>query len=226
MLNLILMGMAGSGKGTQAEKLSKRFNLQAISTGQIFRDEIASGSPMGKEIAETINKGSLVADDKVVALIKNYIGVNNQREGIVLDGFPRTLNQAKLLDQLLEAHQLQIDAVLYIQVDYQQLLQRLSGRFSCKQCGSIYNTTFKPTRVRGVCDRCQSTEFINRDDDSNIDAIKKRLELFQKETLPIVNFYERKNLIYSISGIGSIEDVENRIMQVLQQNHIINGLRG
>lgn len=221
MLNIILMGMAGSGKGTQAQLLGRRFGLKPLSSGDLLREEINSGSELGKKVKSVIERGDLVDDEDIISVYQKQLEIKDAK-GFVLDGFPRRISQAEKLETLMAELHCSISAVIMINVAVDELVKRIAARFMCKNCGAIYNSLYKSIGGGGVCSVCGKTEFISRKDDSDGNAVKRRLEIFQEESLPIIEFYQRKNLIYSVDGLGSIEEVENRILQVLKNINIIN----
>jgi adenylate kinase len=200
-MNILFLGPPGSGKGTQAQNLSNYLSIPTLSSGDILRKECDSGSLLGKEIQAIMNKGDLVSDDLIVLLIEKFL-IRNDSNGFILDGFPRNINQANILDSMLVKIEKSIEKVFNFEVDDEILVKRILGRYSCKECGSIYNNYFKPTVKSGVCDKCGSTNFESRKDD-NEESLKNRLSVYHKSTFPLVEFYQKKHLLISIDGLKS-----------------------
>jgi len=213
-MNIILLGMPGSGKGTQAEMLVERLGIAHLSTGDMLRARIASGDEVGRKAKDIIAGGNLVPDDIMLRMIEDRIGNEDCRKGFLLDGFPRTLAQAEGLDALLARKGSKLDAVVALMVDEAILVERVTGRFSCKACGAAYHEKFNRPKVDGVCDHCGGREFVHRSDDTP-ETIRKRLEIFHRETAPIIPYYETRGLLRRVSGMGSIEAVKNDIASAL-----------
>ena len=188
-MKLLILGPAGSGKGTQAKLISEHYKIPHISTGDLIREEIASGSVFGKKLEQLINKGNLVSDEDVLKLLKQRLDAS--KSGFILDGYPRNLNQAKTLDKITT-----INAVIFLDVKNNEVVRRLSTRWQCRTCGEIYNTEAKPPAKKGKCDKCSSSLY-QRDDDKP-QAIKKRLEIFHKDTQPIIDFYKKKGILKEV----------------------------
>ncbi|GEM_PF-34097 len=188
-MKLIIIGPAGSGKGTQAKFISENYKIPHISTGDLIREEIASASLFGKKLEQIINKGTLVSDEDVLKLLKQRL--DKSKSGFILDGYPRNLNQAKTLDKIAG-----IDTVLFLNVKDDEVVRRLSTRWQCKKCGEIYNTEVKKEKVKGKCNKCGNSLY-QRDDDKP-EAIRKRLEIFHKDTIPIIGFYKKKGILKEI----------------------------
>lgn len=202
---VVLMGPPGAGKGTQAEKLAKEFALPHISTGDIFRGAVKEGTEMGKKAKEYMDKGELVPDEIVIGIVKERLARPDCNEGFLLDGFPRTVEQAEALDEVLEDLKLKISAVVSVDVQEEELINRLTGRRVCRSCGATYHLKFNPPKVRNICDHC-SGELYQRSDDT-IDTVKERLAIYRKQTMPIIEYYEQKDLFYSVDGSRTINDV-------------------
>lgn len=213
-MNLILFGPPGAGKGTQADVLAAKHALVKLSTGDMLRAAVASGSDIGKQAKDIMAKGQLVPDDIMVALIKNRIAEPDCKNGFILDGFPRTLAQAEALDAMLAQEKKQLDHVIELQVDDQKLTQRITGRFSCAKCGAGYHDQFKPTAKAGVCDVCGASQFSRRDDD-NAQTVAKRLEAYHRQTAPLLPYYRQKGLLCTVDGMADIADVTRQIDRVL-----------
>ena len=214
MKALILFGPPGCGKGTQASRLDREFGLKQLSTGDLLRDAVASGTEVGKEAEAIMQRGDLVPDRIVIALISEAIDGLGEQAGFILDGFPRTLGQAKALDSLLSEKGLALDHVIEMAVDDEALVDRITGRFSCAACGEGYHEVSKPPRQEGQCDQCGSTEFKRRADD-NAETVRKRLEKYHGETAPVLPHYAEQGLLNSVDGMADIAQVATQIDAVL-----------
>jgi adenylate kinase len=214
-LNLILLGPPGAGKGTQAKKLTDERGLVQLSTGDMLRAEVASGSPLGVEAKKVMDAGQLVSDAIVIGMIDKRTDQPDCAKGFVLDGFPRTEPQAEALDAMLAKKGKKIDAVIELAVDEAALIERISGRFTCAKCGTGYHDTFHRPKKDGICDKCGSTEFVRRADD-NAETVKARLVAYRKQTAPILPYYKAKGLLHSVDGMADMSEVARQIDQVLQ----------
>ncbi len=214
-MNLILLGPPGAGKGTQAERLCDEFNLIQLSTGDMLREEVKSGSELGQTAKEIMERGDLVPDDLMIAMIAGRIDTGNGGDGVILDGFPRTTAQAEALDAMLVEKGLKMDHVVQITVDENAVVERISGRFSCAECGAGYHDIFKRPKQEGVCDICGATEF-NRRADDNAETVRSRLEAYREQTAPILPYYEGKGSLQAVDGMGSIDDVFGRIKAAIK----------
>ena len=212
--NIILMGPPGCGKGTQAKILQDKLSIPQLSTGDMFREAAASGSPEGLQIKELISKGAFVPDEVTIVLIRKKLTSPLCAHGFILDGFPRTVAQAKALDELLSSLGQQLERVIEIQVPDDYVVERVVGRYTCAQCGTGYHKTFKKPQVEGVCDKCRGTEFTHRADD-NAETIKVRLDAYRAMTAPILPYYEEKGLLVRIDGTGSIDAVCENIKKAI-----------
>lgn len=210
---IVLLGPPGAGKGTQAELLAAKYQLLHIATGDILRGAINKGSPMGKKAREYMDQGQLAPDEIVVQIVSEKLGEPNDDPGALLDGFPRTLKQAEFLGQILEQRETGIDRVIYIEVPEDELITRLTGRRVCRECGSTYHLKFNQPRVRNVCDQCGG-ELFQRDDDS-LQTVTQRLEVFNRQTAPVVEYYRQIDLLTTVNGHTDISQVFNQISSVL-----------
>jgi adenylate kinase len=213
-LNLILLGPPGAGKGTQAKKLTDERGLVQLSTGDMLRAEVASGSPLGLEAKKVMDAGQLVSDAIVIGMIDKRTDQPDCAKGFVLDGFPRTEPQAEALDAMLAKKGKKIDAVIELSVDEAALVERISGRFTCAKCGTGYHDKFARPKKDGICDKCGSTEFVRRADD-NAETVKARLVAYRKQTAPILPYYKAKGLLHSVDGMADMSDVARQIDRVL-----------
>lgn len=204
-----MLGPPGAGKGTQAEFLSERYKIPQISTGAIIRGVIASGSEEGKKIKELIDKGMLLPDETVVSMVKNRLSESDCKDGFILDGFPRTIEQAKALD----AMGVEIDRVLSIELSDEEILKRLSGRRECKNCRASYHIEDNPPKEEGVCSRCGG-KLIVRDDDKP-ETIKNRLEVYHESTEPLKKFYEEAGLLVTAHSQKALEDTRREVLKAL-----------
>lgn len=215
-MNIILLGLPGAGKGTQAAKIIEDFNTPHISTGDMFRAAIKNGTALGIEAKSYMDKGALVPDDVTNGIVNERLQAEDVEEhGFLLDGFPRTLVQAEALDNILKENNMPLDAVLYIEVDEDILMERLTGRYICSNCGATYHKIFNPTKVEGVCDRCGETEFYQRDDDKP-ETVKNRLEVNSKQTEDLLDYYSERGVILKVDGTGTPEEVYSEVKAQLE----------
>ena len=199
-MNIIFFGAPGAGKGTQAEIVSKKLDIPTISTGNIIREAIKNGTEMGLSAKSYIDAGKLVPDEVVIGIIKDRLDKDDCKNGFILDGFPRTIPQAKALDEM----GVKIDVVLNIEVSDEDIVNRMSGRRTCPKCGSTYHIEFNPTKAEGVCDNC-GTELTVRKDD-HPDVVKSRLDVYHSETEPLKAFYEEKGILRTVVGQKELKD--------------------
>lgn len=209
-MNLILLGPPGSGKGTQAQRLQESFGPVQLSTGDMLRAAVDSGSEIGRVAKSIIEAGELVPDDVMVSMIEGRIDEPDCAGGFILDGFPRTVAQAEALDVMLARKRRRIDAVIEVAVDDGILVERISGRFSCADCGASYHRSFQPTAADGVCDRCGGTAFKQRPDD-NADTVKTRLAAYHARTEPLLPYYRDRGILESVDGMAPIDEVAAQI---------------
>jgi adenylate kinase len=213
-MNVILLGPPGAGKGTQAEALTKKFGLVQLSTGEMLRQAVKAGSPIGLEASAIMEAGGLVPDRIVIKIISDRIAAPDCAKGFILDGFPRTLKQAAALDELLVAQHKQINAVIEIKVDDKVLIDRIAGRYMCANCGAGYHDTTCKPKVEGVCDRCGSNAFVRRVDD-NAETVKNRLMAYYRETAPLIGYYFAKGKLKTVDGMAAISEVSRQIDEIL-----------
>lgn len=213
-MNIILLGPPGAGKGTQALKIREKFSLVHISTGDILRSNVKENTDLGKEAASYMESGRLVPTELVLRLIEDRLKKDDVKQGIMLDGFPRNLEQASFLDEVLEKLNLKIDKVINIKVDKTLLTKRITGRRTCGKCMSSYHIDFNPPTDENICNQC-SSELIQRPDDIE-ETVVNRIEVYEKETLPLSEFYTKQNKIIDIDGSRSVEDVFSQIENALE----------
>lgn len=213
-LDLMLMGLPGAGKGTQAERIVDEYKIPHISTGDIFRAAIKNGTEMGKEAKKYIDKGELVPDEVTNGIVKERLAEDDVNNGYMLDGFPRNMVQAKALAQFGAELGKPLNCVINIDVDPQSLMERLTGRFVCRDCGATYHKVFNPTKVEGTCDRCGGHNFFQRDDDKP-ETVKNRLDVNMKMNTPLLDFYKQKGILHNVDGNQEIDAVFAAIKQVL-----------
>ncbi len=212
-MRLVLLGPPGSGKGTQAQRLVERYKIPQISTGDIFRQAVRDQTELGKRAKEYMDRGELVPDEVVVGMVEERLGQSDCKNGFILDGFPRTIAQAEALDKLLAGKGEKLDAVLEISVPDEEVVKRLSGRRTCRQCGAMYHIEFNPPKEPGKCDKCGG-ELYQRDDDKE-EVIKSRLQVYHSQTAPLIEYYQKEGLLKKIDGLGGIEEVFARIVDAL-----------
>lgn len=215
-MKLILLGPPGAGKGTQAERLYERHKLPQLSTGNMLRAERDAGTELGKAADKVMAAGQLVSDEIVIGIIAKRIEEPDCKSGFVLDGFPRTVNQAIALDAMLAKKGGKIDGVIELAVDEDALVERISGRFACAKCGAGYHDTFKQPKKPGVCDVCGSTDFTRRKDD-NAETVKARLKAYREQTAPILPYYEKKGLLQRVDGMADPDAVTQEIEGALSR---------
>ena len=204
-MRIVLLGAPGSGKGTQAQKLISEYGIPQISTGDLLRAAVAANSELGQRAKSAMDNGQLVSDDIVLGMIEERLKDADTENGFILDGFPRNLSQAASLDELLAKSGKPLQGALLINVEFDVLLKRITGRLSCKNCGSIFNRFTSAPAVENVCDNCGSDLYHRADD--NEETIGKRLETYEKETAPLVNYFDQKGLLLKVEGIGEIEEI-------------------
>ncbi len=212
-MNIVFLGPPGAGKGTQAKMIAEKYGIPQISTGDMFREHLSKGTELGKKAKEYMDKGALVPDEIVLDMVEERLKQPDCEKGFILDGFPRTVPQAEALDKLLEKLGKKIDYAILIDVPDEELVKRLTGRRTCKKCGMMYHVMFKPPKEEGKCDVCGG-ELYQRADD-NEETVRNRLKVYHEQTEPIIAYYEKKGVLHRIDGMGSIEEIFNRIVQLL-----------
>ena len=212
-MNIVLLGPPGAGKGTQAKRLETKHNMVQLSTGDMLRQVVATGSELGQEAKRVMDAGQFMPDELMIRLISDRID-QDCSGGFILDGFPRTVRQAEGLDRMLAEKGVKLDAVIEMKVDEEALIARITGRFSCNTCGAGYHDEFQRPAVDGVCDVCGGTEFVRRADD-NEETVRARMEAYKNQTAPILPYYGKKGILSSIDGMASIEEIAGRIEATL-----------
>lgn len=208
-MRLVLLGPPGAGKGTQASVMAKRFEVPHISTGEMFRDNVARGTPLGREAEGYIKAGKLVPDAIVVGMVRDRLRGADALEGFILDGFPRTIAQAEALKAVTD-----LDIVINLHANPETIVDRQAGRRSCPKCGAVYHVRNNPPRKPGVCDRCGSA-LVQREDDQE-EVVRKRLQEYEEKTRPLVDYYRRASLLVNVDGEGPIEEVSERIVEAIE----------
>ncbi|MGB6441578.1 MAG: adenylate kinase [Methyloceanibacter sp.] len=211
---LVLLGPPGAGKGTQANQLETERSLVKLSTGDMLRAAVAAGTELGRKAGDIMERGKLVPDDIVIGLIAERLDAGGKGNGFILDGFPRTIAQAEALDRLVTERGKTLDAVIEMQVDDDALVKRITGRFTCADCGEGYHDAFKTQKVPGVCDRCGSTQFVRRRDD-NEEVVRSRLEAYYAQTEPLIDYYRSQGKLKSVDGMAEIGAVHRAIARAL-----------
>ncbi len=212
---IILLGPPGAGKGTQAERIVKERQLAYIATGDILRNAVKAETALGRKAKQFMDQGQLVPDELVVEVVKERLQDPDCAKGALLDGFPRTVNQAIFLEQVLPTVGFGIDRVLSVEVDEKELIERLTGRRVCSNCGASYHLKFKPPQVRNVCDQCGGDLF-QRDDDT-LETVEERLQVYKKQTEPLIKFYQDNKLLDRIDGNLDIDQVYEQIDEILEK---------
>ena len=213
-MNLILLGPPGAGKGTQAKILTKKYSIPQISTGDILRAAVKEQSPMGARAKAFMDRGALVSDEVVVGIVEERLSKADCVNGFILDGFPRTVVQADALKVMLASLGKQIDHVLSLAVNSQELLERVSGRRTCRNCCKGYHVRFDPSKVFGVCDECGG-ELYQREDDSE-QTMRNRLEVYEQQTAPLVAYYTEASLLRTVDGMGTIEEIQDSLLNIIE----------
>jgi adenylate kinase len=221
MLNLILLGPPGAGKGTQAKLVQDTYKIVQLSTGDMLRAEVAAGSELGRQAKKIMDAGALVSDDLIVKMIASRIAKPDCKNGFILDGFPRTIPQAEALDAMLAGAKLKIDHVIEMRVDDEAMISRITGRFTCAKCGAGYHDTLQAPKTKGVCDKCGGKEFTRRADD-NAETVRTRLKAYHAQTAPIAGYYAKKGVLKGVDGMAPIPAVTRQIAAVLSGGDLVN----
>ena len=208
-MNIVIMGPVGSGKGTQAKVISEKYGVAHISTGDIMRGHIKNQTAIGKEIKAILDSGGYVNDELTISILQHRINMLEPGRGYILDGFPRTIAQAKALDTITQVHK-----VIYLSLDNDIILERLSGRLTCSGCGEMYHKDNKKPKQDNICDKC-GAKLITREDDK-LEVIQTRLKTFNEQTMPIIDYYKNQGLLTEVSGLGHIDDVSQRLFGQLK----------
>lgn len=212
-MKVIMLGAPGAGKGTQAKQIADKYSIPHISTGDIFRANIKNGTELGKKAKTYMDQGLLVPDELVVELVVDRIQQDDCKNGFVLDGFPRTIPQAEALDAALEKINEKMDYAIDVDVPDENIINRMSGRRACLNCGATYHIVSIPTKVEGICDRC-GNQIVLRDDDKP-ETVKKRLEVYHEQTQPLIDYYKKQDILRTVDGVQPMEDVFNAIVEIL-----------
>ncbi len=210
-MKLIILGAPGSGKGTQAKFIVKKYNIPQISTGDLLRNAVKAGTELGIKAQNYMNTGNLVPDDIVLQILNDRITQTDCKSGFILDGFPRNMTQAKELEKITD-----IDLVINISVDYGLLVERITGRRTCKNCGSIFHIKYNPPSKDGICDKCSGSLF-QRDDDTE-ETVKKRLNTYENQTKPLIKYYNRHGILKTLVSDGTIDEMHQKVINLLTAN--------
>lgn len=213
-MKLILLGPPGAGKGTQAKRLQDAYKIVQLSTGDMLRAEVASGSALGIQAKSVMEAGGLVSDELVIGIISSRIDQPDCNNGFILDGFPRTVPQAEALGAMLADKGMTLDRVIELQVDDEAMVARIAGRYTCAKCGKGYHDTMERPRIDGVCDVCGATEFVRRADD-NEKTVRDRLRAYHDQTAPIIGYYEGKRMLKSVDGMAAIDEVTTQLKTLI-----------
>jgi len=212
-MKIIMLGAPGAGKGTQAKKIAEKYNIPHISTGDIFRANIKNGTDLGKKAKTFMDQGLLVPDELVVDLVVDRVAQDDAKNGYVLDGFPRTIPQAEALDKALEAINEKVDYAINVEVPDENIVNRMSGRRACVDCGGTYHIKYAPTKVEDVCDACGG-KLILREDDKP-ETVKNRLKVYHDQTQPLIDYYTKKGILEEVDGTKDMSEVFEAIVKVL-----------
>jgi len=212
-MNLVFLGPPGAGKGTYAKRLVEKYNIPHISTGDIFREAIAKGTELGKKVQDIVNSGNLVPDELTNALVEERLKQPDCANGFILDGYPRTLNQAQALDSMLSAMGKTLDGAIYFEVDEETVVQRISTRRMCSKCGKVYNLITLPPKQDGICDDCGG-QLIQREDDKE-EVVRSRYRVYIEKTSPLIEYYRNQNKLFTLDGRKSVEEVMKMLFNIL-----------
>jgi adenylate kinase len=215
-VNIILLGPPGAGKGTQAKRLEERRGLVQLSTGEMLRAAVKAGTPYGLKAKAVMERGDLVSDDIVVAILSERLDQPDVKAGFILDGFPRNTSQAEALDKMLAGKNLKLDAVIEMEVDDEALVERITGRYTCAKCGKGYHDRFEKPQMEGVCDVCGASEFTRRADD-NAETVRSRLGVYHEQTAPLTAYYGAKGKLKRIDGMADMDHVTHELEEILDR---------
>jgi len=213
-MNIVFLGPPGAGKGTQAKILVEKYEIPQVSTGDMLREHRAKGTELGKKAQEYMDKGQLVPDEIILSMVKERLSQPDCQKGFILDGFPRTVAQAEALDKLLSEMGKKLDFALALIVPDDLLVERLTGRRTCKSCGMMYHIKYKPPKVEGKCDVCEG-ELYQRPDD-NEETVRNRLKVYHEQTAPLIEYYKNRGILREIDGSKSIEEITQQIISILE----------
>jgi adenylate kinase len=214
-VRVVLVGPPGAGKGTQAQFIASHLSIPKISTGDIFRANVSGGTELGKLAKEYMDRGDLVPDEVTVAMVRDRLSEDDAQEGFLLDGFPRNVPQAEVLKKMLAEFGTGLDVVLNLVVEDDEVVRRLAGRRTCRSCGKVWHVVFDPPTVEGVCDACGG-ELFQRDDDRE-ETIRRRLEVYQEQTAPLISFYADEGILQGVDATGPVEEITQRAMSALRR---------
>jgi len=215
-MRIMLLGAPGSGKGTQAKMLMEKYQVPQISTGDLLRAAVAAGTELGQQAKAIMDAGKLVSDELVLGMIRERLTENDAQNGFILDGFPRNQPQAVALDTLLAEFGWSMEGVILIDVDNEQIVERITGRRTCESCGQLYNIFSSPPAQENVCDKCDGA--LGHRADDNEETIRKRLEVYAEQTAPLIAFYENQNKLFKVNGMGEVNDIFTSMCEVVDQH--------
>ncbi|MBO8161945.1 MAG: adenylate kinase [Thermosipho sp. (in: Bacteria)] len=213
-MNIVFLGPPGAGKGTYAKELVKMLGIPHISTGDMFREAVASGSELGKKVEEILKKGELVPDDLTISIVKERLAKEDCEKGFILDGFPRTVDQAKALDEILKMLNKKLEYAIYFEVSEDVVVQRITNRRVCKNCGKIYNLITLPPKVDGKCDVCGG-ELYQREDDKE-EVVKRRYRVYMENTYPVIEYYQKQNKLFTVDGSSGVDSVIKEVLNIIR----------
>jgi adenylate kinase len=214
-MRLILVGPPGAGKGTQAVALAAHYKIPHISTGDIFRANLKNGTELGKQAQSYMDRGELVPDSVTNEMVKDRLGNSDVINGFLLDGFPRNTNQAQVLDAILSEKKMPLDAALELSIDNSEIIRRLSGRRTCRNCSATFHKDFEKPKVDGICDKCNG-ELYQREDDK-VEVITRRLEIYSQQTEPIISYYKKAGILKNMSAVGDVPEITQKVIALLKQ---------
>lgn len=225
-MRIILLGPPGAGKGTQARRLMERYNIVQIATGDLFREHVSNNTELGQKVSQLMKEGKLVPDEITVAMMEDRISADDCKNGFILDGFPRSVSQAEVLDKMLVEKNIKLDAVIQMEVDDDKLVERICGRFSCGACGEGYHDQFKRPAQENICDKCGAENSFQRRNDDTPETVRARLEEYYSKTAPILPFYESQNRLKKVNGMADMDVVTQEIVAILEENGPSEALSG